>query len=128
LPKPGSSEWFQRILEEGTAEDLHQLDLANLDLERGWLSRKARHLWSWYQRKEAERLQAGEIINAAHRRILAQAAGSMKGLDFRQAGGTALAACYLHHRCSQDPDWFTGREKGVAQGKAAFIAACPGRV
>lgn len=124
-PSEGSLEWVKTILEEGRSEDILPL-LSHPNAASGvWLARRVRSIWNQYIEMEADKtMNADKVITPEHRRILQIASEHLAPHNYRLVGGTALAACYLFHRESEDIDLFTTQEDIPAGVKESFISAC----
>ncbi|HEX2209037.1 MAG TPA: nucleotidyl transferase AbiEii/AbiGii toxin family protein [Longimicrobium sp.] len=69
--------------------------------------------------------------------VVARADATHGAPNLRLDGGTALAACYLHHRESEDLDFFSGpglnapafgdAVKAVAAAEGIHLDSCGGR-
>lgn len=64
-----------------------------------------------------------EILTTFQKELLKYIGSSPLGKRFFLTGGTALAACYLHHRLSEDIDLFTEEPNAVAQALPVIQAA-----
>lgn len=123
-PESGSWEWTKVTLEEGGADDIQPI-LENPRLAaQVWLSSRVRLLWQHFLKREAEKMNAGEVIGDQHRRVLRVAATVLGSYGYVLSGGTALAACYLYHRKSEDLDLFTTQDDVPAAVREEFVQAC----
>jgi len=60
-----------------------------------------------------------DVLTPLQRRLLSELGRSELGRDFILTGGTALAACYLRHRTSEDLDLFTSNPRAVPLSKSS---------
>ena len=65
-------------------------------------------------------MSVASILSPAQRALLDRLSRSEFTRDFFLTGGTALAECYLHHRFSEDLDFFTGTPGRVGEGLRAL--------
>ncbi|MEM3442251.1 MAG: nucleotidyl transferase AbiEii/AbiGii toxin family protein [Candidatus Bathyarchaeia archaeon] len=110
LENPDFATWRTKtILCEGSAGDISSLDRQHIEqtLTQRFLPGRIKKLWSEYFEAEAERKEADMKLTALQKKTLKIFSRVNKRGDFYFTGGTALAVCYLHHRESDDLDFFT---------------------
>lgn len=61
-----------------------------------------------------------DILTSLQHQLLSEIGASPMQRDFFLGGGTALSACYLHHRFSVDLDLFTDNPSALAQAPATM--------
>ena len=54
-----------------------------------------------------------DILTTQQKKLLTLFSQSQLSSAFYLSGGTALSACYLHHRLSEDLDFFSNQDTGV---------------
>lgn len=110
LNNPDFATWRTKtILCEGSAGDISSLDkqLIEQALVQRFLPVRIKKLWSEYFEAEAARKEIIMKLTPLQKKTLKIFSRVNKHGDFYFTGGTALAVCYLHHRESEDLDFFT---------------------
>lgn len=129
LTDPATRTWYVgAILREGRAEDVARLDVEEIRrlLPQLRLPQRVRDFWEWYLSKPggSRQSRAGHEVPGSlkprkpqltplQRHALEHLVLLPDMSRFVLGSGTALAAFYLHHRCSADLDFFTSEKAMV---------------
>ena len=121
--------WYiSALLREGRAEDVARLDLEEVRrlLSQLRIPPRVRAFWEWYlsgphakpQGRVESKTSGGlkprqQRLTRLQRRVLEHLVLLPDMSRFVLGGGTALAAFYLHHRLSEDLDFFTSERSIV---------------
>lgn len=111
LNDPAFATWRTKtILCEGSTADIGELDLRQIEqvLAQRFLPPKIKKMWSEYLKSESQRKGPKMQLTPLQKKTLKIFSRVNRDVSFYFTGGTALAICYLHHRESDDLDFFTG--------------------
>lgn len=123
LNDPTFATWRTKtILCEGSAADIGELDERQIEqtLAERFLPPKIRKMWSEYIKSESQRRGPQMQLTLLQKKTLKIFSRVNRDGNFYFTGGTALAVCYLHHRESEDLDFFTGDAVSLAPTAREF--------